>query len=243
MTWDALIFYLLGAVSILAALGVVAAANPVHSAIFLILCFFNVAGIFVMLGAQFLAAVQVIVYAGAILVLVLFVLMLVDPDDLPEFHNARPVQRIVGVLLGAVLLLEVGLAIVSRTVMGQQGNATPELIALVGGNTQALGNVLFSQYLLPFEAVSLVLLVGVVGAIVLALPERLGAGSPRRGTISLGHPRGADQALAAGPAFETPIVQTRLEREEAASLDGSRDLIMVSDPDEYTTIGKRGRVR
>ena len=76
MPWDTLIFFILSAVAILTALGMVASANPVHSAIFLILCFFNVAGIFVMLGAEFLAAVQVIVYAGAILVLVLFVLML-----------------------------------------------------------------------------------------------------------------------------------------------------------------------
>ena len=96
------------------------ASNPVHSAIFLVLCFFNVAGIFVMLGAEFLAVVQVIVYTGAILVLVLFVLMLVDPDDLPEFHAARPVQRYVGFLLGGILLLEVGVAIIERTVTGVQ---------------------------------------------------------------------------------------------------------------------------
>ena len=76
-----------------------------------------------MLGAEFLAVVQVIVYTGAILVLVLFVLMLVDPDDLPEFHAARPVQRYVGFLLGLILLLEVGAAILNRTVVGQQGDA------------------------------------------------------------------------------------------------------------------------
>ncbi len=237
MSWDVLIFFLLGGVAVLTALGMVVSANPVHSAVFLILCFVNVAGIFVMMGAEFLAAVQVIVYAGAILVLVLFVLMLVDPDDLPEFHGARPVQRPVAVLLGVVLLLEVGLAILTRTVVGGQGNATPENIAFVGGNTQAVGNVLFSQYMLVFQVISLVLLVGVIGAIVLALPERLGERAPvRRGTISLGHARGIDDLALPSPVRgETPI-PTSPARDEAAQ-SAPRELIMVRDPDRYTTVG------
>ena len=96
MPWDVIIFYMIATICVLCAGGVVVVNNPVHSAIFLVLCFFNVAGIFLMLGAEFLAVVQVIVYTGAILVLVLFVLMLVDPDDLPEFHTARPLKRYVG---------------------------------------------------------------------------------------------------------------------------------------------------
>ena len=136
MPWDVLVFYLIAAISVLSAVGLVVSNNPIHAGAFLILCFINIAAVFVMLGAEFLAAVQVIVYAGAILVLVLFVLMLVDPDDLPEFHTARPVQRIVGLLLGLILLLEVGAAILNRTVVGQQGNATPINVAAVGGNTQ-----------------------------------------------------------------------------------------------------------
>ena len=79
MSWDVIFFYLIAAASLVTALGVVAARNPVHSGIFLILCFVNIAGIFVMLGAEFLAVIQIIVYTGAILVLVLFVIMLVDP--------------------------------------------------------------------------------------------------------------------------------------------------------------------
>ena len=158
-----------------------------------------------MLGAEFLAVVQVIVYTGAILVLVLFVLMLVDPDDLPEFHRGRPIQRAVGLLLGGMLLIG-GIAIIDRTVKGLPGDATPENVAAVGGNAQAVGRVLYSQYLLPFEVVSLVLTVGVIGAIVLALPERLGVVVARRqDTISLGHPRGTDLALPGGPVEETPI--------------------------------------
>src|ERR687898_3469866 len=143
MPWDVIIFYMISAVCVLCAGGVVVVNNPVHSGIFLVICFLNVAGIFVMLGAEFLAVTQVIVYTGAILVLVLFVLMLVDPDDLPEFHTARPVQRYVGLLLGLVLLLEVGAAILNRTVAGVPGGATEENINLVGGNTQALGRTLY----------------------------------------------------------------------------------------------------
>lgn len=235
MSWELLIFTMIAAVTLLCAAGVVIANNPVHSAIFLVLCFFNVGGVFVMLGAEFLAVVQVIVYTGAILVLMLFVLMLVDPDDLPEFHTARPVQRSIGLLLGATLLLEVGIAIIDRTVVGKAGSATPEAVAAAGGNVQALGRVLFTGYLFPFEIISLVLTVGVIGAIVLALPERLGEKvSRRRGTISLSHTRGVDVALPAGPAGETPI------RESVPAPSGQgRRLIMVSDPDEYTTVGNR----
>lgn len=237
MPWDVIVFYMIGAICILCAGGVVASNDPVHAGIFLILCFFNVAAIFVMLGAEFLAAVQVIVYTGAILVLVLFVLMLVDPDDLPEFHNARPIQRYVGVLLGAILFLEVGVAILDRTVIGVSGTATPEAVAAVGGNVEALGRTIYTQYIFPFEVVSLVLTVGVIGAIVLALPERLGERVVRRqGTISLGHPRGTDLALPVGPRGETLIAES--EQLQPVGEYG-RDLILVSDPDEFTTVGRR----
>jgi NADH-quinone oxidoreductase subunit J len=257
MPWDVLIFYLIATVCVLSAGGVVVANNPVHSAIFLVLCFVNIAATFVMLGAEFLAVVQVIVYTGAILVLVLFVLMLVDPDELPGLHAARPVQRYVGLLLGAILLLEVGAAIATRNVTGEQGTATAENIAAVGGNTQALGRQLYTEYLLAFEVVSLVLLVAVVGAIVLALPERLGERPPRdrRATISLSHPRGVDAALPAGsPAGETPIpdavsasptrpagaVPTGDAREVPAGptpTGVSRELVMTRDADAYGHVG------
>jgi NADH-quinone oxidoreductase subunit J len=242
MSWDVLIFYMLATVCVLCAGGVVAVRNPLHSAIFLVLCFFNVAGIFLMLGAEFLAVVQVIVYTGAILVLLLFVLMLVDPDDLPEFHTGRPVQRFIGFLLGAILLLEIGVAIIDRTILGVQGTATPENVARVGGNVQALGRTIYSDYIFPFELASLVLTVGVIGAIVLAMPERLGARIVRRrGTISLGHARGVDYALPAGPADESYIPGSAAADEaEAATAGYSRELIMATDPDQHTTVGRRG---
>src|SRR5688500_20092092 len=87
MPWETLIFLLVGSLAILSALGMVAMKNPVHSAIFLVICFVQIAGIYVMLGAEYLAVIQIIVYTGAVMVLLLFVLMLVDIDDLPEFHT------------------------------------------------------------------------------------------------------------------------------------------------------------
>lgn len=235
MPWDVIFFYLIGGASVLTALGVVAARNPVHSGIFLVLCFLNIAGIFVMLGAEFLAVIQIIVYTGAILVLVLFVIMLVDPEDLPSFHTAQPLQRYLSLLLGAVLLLEVGAAIVTRTAIVYRGNATPENIAAVGGNVQALGRVIYSNYLLAFEVTSLVLTVGVIGAVVLALPERLGERvGTRRGTISLSHSRGTDEALPEGPRGETPIKVDRTRPEPAPAM--TRTIIMTRDPDAHTRV-------
>jgi NADH-quinone oxidoreductase subunit J len=240
MAWNALFFYLLSIISVLAAIGMVAVRNPVHSAIFLVLTLFNTAGIFVMLGAEFLAAAQVIVYAGAVLVLMLFFLMLIDPEKLPERGGGHPVQRIVGPLLGVILFLEVAAAIANRAISGNHlinpfgVPATPENIAFLGGSTQAFGNFLFSQALLPFEVVSLVLLIGVVGAIVLALPERLGE---RLGTISLGHPRGTDIALPEGPSTAAPI--TRADQQATGALEATREIILVRDPDLYTSVGGR----
>jgi NADH-quinone oxidoreductase subunit J len=238
MPWDFVAFMLIAAICVITAGGMVASNNPVHAGIFLGLCFIHVAGIFVMLGAEFLAVIQVIVYTGAILVLLLFVLMLVDPDNLPEFHTARPIQRAVASLLGLVLLLEIGVAILGRTIEGAKGAATHENIQLVGGNTQALGRTLYTEYLLPFEIASLVLTVGIIGAIVLAMPERLGERiGRRRGTISLGHARGVDLMLEPGVPGESVIAGN--ENELATGLSNRRGVILVKDADEYTTVGSR----
>jgi NADH-quinone oxidoreductase subunit J len=228
MPWATVVFLLVGALAILSALGMVAMKNPVHSAIFLVICFVQIAGVFVMLGAEYLAVIQIIVYTGAVMVLLLFVVMLVDIDDLPEFHTAEPLTRAVGTLLGVMLLIEVGIAIATRTITGTQGTATPENIAAVGGNTQALGRVLYTQYLLPFELISMVLTVGVLGAIVLALPERLGLETGRRrDTISLGHPRGTDAIVPLGSGEEPAAARTN-----AQPAGVGRTLIMATDPDD-----------
>jgi NADH-quinone oxidoreductase subunit J len=237
MPWDVIFFFLLATICLVTALGVVVAPNPVHSGVFLVLCFINVAGIFVMLGSEFLAVIQIIVYTGAVLVLLLFVLMLVDPANLPALYTARPLQRYVSFLLGAVLLLEVGAAIITRTAVGAIGPDTPEAIATYGGNVQAIGIAVFTDYALAFEITSLVLTVGVIGAVVLGLPERLGERiRESSATISLGHSRGANEALPAGPRGETPIVVDERRRQVRPS--GPREIVMTKSPDEYTTVGE-----
>lgn len=230
MPWETLIFLLIGALAIASALGMVAVTNPVHSAIFLVICFVQIAGVFVMLGAEYLAVIQIIVYTGAVMVLLLFVIMLVDPNDLPEFHTAEPMTRAIGTLLGIMLLIEVAIAIGTRSISGAQGTATPEAVAAVGGNTQALGRVLYTQYLLPFELISMVLTVGVLGAIVLALPDRLGIDiGRRRDTISLAHPRGTDAEI---PIESGEEAATAAARQNAQPAGVGRTLIMATDPDE-----------
>ncbi|HEU5425108.1 MAG TPA: NADH-quinone oxidoreductase subunit J [Nitrolancea sp.] len=231
MSVQVVVFDILGLIAVISALGVVLAKRPVHSAIALALSFINVAGIYVMLRAEFLAAIQIIVYAGAILVLVLFVLMLVQEERLPEFYGGRPVQRAVGFILGLILLGEVAAAILARNISGQMGPWTTQAVQSVGGNVQALGQVLYAQNVLPIQAVALVLLVATIGALVLARPDvvevRTGA---TRGifSISLGHPRGSDDVEPETvPALEPG---TTLFKSEA----GDRELVMARDGEEFT---------
>lgn len=196
MSAEVLVFDILAVIAVIAGIGVVLARNPVHSAVALVVTFVNLAGIFVMLRAEFLAVVQIIVYTGAILVLVLFVIMLVDQDDLPDFHGGQPLQRVFGLLLGLMLLGEFAAAILTRTVVGRPGPWTEEFVQLNGGNVQVLGQFLYSGYVLPIQAIAVVLLVGTIAALVLARPEDMTSRPrPRQtGTISLGHPRGMDGA-------------------------------------------------
>lgn len=244
MEWSALAFYLIATICVLSAAGVVVSPNPVHSAIFLIVCFLNIAASFVMLGADFLAIVQVIVYTGAILVLLLFVLMLVDQEALPEFHTGQPIQRVSGLILGVILLLEVGAAIVARGFQGAPGDATPANVEAVGGNTEALGRVLYDDNLLAFLVVSLVLTVAVIGAIVLALPERrVGVNQTRStGTLSLGHPVGTDGVPLALPPVRDQSPIAAAPAGELKSVAGDRQLILVRDPDAYTEVGRPAEV-
>ena len=217
MSGAEIVFYLLSAVAVLMAGGVVFARNPIHSALFLVICFLNVAGIYVMLGAEFLAAVQVIVYSGAILVVFLFVIMLVRPEDLGELSSGSPIQTVLAWILGLALFGEIATVIGTGLLTGQRGVITPDEIAAVGGNTQAIGRILYSQYLLPFEVASLILLVATVAAIVLGVPERVMnmAATRTRGTISLGHPTGTDSLpeIAAPDLDRAGTVDVERERE------------------------------
>jgi len=153
-------------VIILCALMVVASKNPVHSALFMLPLFFHVAGVFVMLNAEFLAAVQVLVYAGAILVLFLFVIMLLNvrqEEKRSRFQAKWAVTLPVGLTLGGFLMT----ILVRSSFTGKQGVDTIEAVKQLG-NSQAIGMALYTEYLFPFEIASIILLVAMVGAIVLA---------------------------------------------------------------------------
>lgn len=230
MSAEVLVFDILGAVAVLAAAGVVLARKPVHSALSLVVSFVNVAAIYVILRAEFLAAAQIIVYTGAILVLLLFVIMLVHPEDLPEFHGGRPIQRVLALILGLVLLGEVLAAILTRTVVGQPGPWSEQAVQAVGGNTQALGQVLYSGYVLPIQATALLLLVATIGALVLARPETPRVRRVARDTltISLGHPRGADGADGVELPALPPVAGDRIKPET-----GERELVMAKFGDDF----------
>jgi NADH-quinone oxidoreductase subunit J len=160
------LFFVLSAVAVVAALGVIFNRNAVHSALSLLVNFAVLAVFYLMLNAQFIAVAQVAVYAGAIVVLFLFVVMLLGAGGevrLENWFNWRTVF-VVGAAL--VLLTLVGTAVFEGAIGGATGTATPERIAEVG-QTQALGIALFTDYLLPFELASVLLLVGMVGAVVL----------------------------------------------------------------------------
>ncbi len=143
---------------------VVALRNPVYSALALLVMFFHVAGLFVTLHAEFLAIIQILVYAGAILVLYLFVVMLLNLKREDRFHS----QSLIGVLLGCVLFAEALLLMVKGdTSLGQLNVPSSPAAQLTGGNTESIGELLFSTYLFPFEVASLILLVAMVGAVIL----------------------------------------------------------------------------
>lgn len=235
MPWDLVFFTVFAASCLICAIWVVISENPVHSAIGLVGTFINVAAIFVMLGAYFLSVLQIIVYTGAVLVLVLFTIMLVDPDKLPSFYVAQPLQRYMSFIIGLVLLLEIGAAIITRTAMAQIGPHTREWIADQGGNVQAIGMVMFSEYALAFEIASLVLSVGVIGAVVIGLPERAANREPFTATTSLGHSRGQNSMLPARPKFETPI---DIPDQRYAQPVGERKVVMTASPDDYKYPGE-----
>jgi NADH-quinone oxidoreductase subunit J len=213
-------FAIFGGLAVLTSLLVVAQRNPTHSALFLVLSFLNVACIYVLLGAEFVAVTQIIVYTGAILVLFLFAIMLVRMEDLPEMYGGHPIQRIVGPILGVALFLEVLAVILTTVPLGPAGTFTPDATAAVGGNIQALGRSLYSDFLVPFEISSLVLLVGAIGAIVLARPADTGARERELGrlfTISLGHPSETTEPTVYDVHGETELILRAEEETDRAS--------------------------
>ena len=159
------LFYALGAVAFVAALGVIIMRNPVKCALSLALSFLALAGIYLLSGAEFIAAIQVIVYAGAVMVLFLFVIMLLNLGEDLKAAVRSPFLVGGGLVLGAIFLLE-GLLLLGKGVPAGSVRAPAH-----EGSTELMGRLLFSDYLLAFEAASVLLLVGIVGAVALLRRE------------------------------------------------------------------------
>jgi NADH-quinone oxidoreductase subunit J len=169
---EAIAFYVLAFVAIASALAVVSVRNPVHSVLFLILTFFNAAGLFVLLGAEFLAMLLVVVYVGAVAVLFLFVVMMLDVDfvELKQgFLSYAPLGGVVAALILAEMLLVTG-AVRESAAFADRPAALPEGVT----NAERIGRVLYTEYLLHFQLAGMVLFVAMIGAIVLTLRKREG---------------------------------------------------------------------
>ncbi len=169
---ETIAFYLFSTILLLSAVLVISARNPVHSVLFLILAFFNAAGLFILLGAEFIALILVIVYVGAVAVLFLFVVMMLD-ISFADLRKGAMQYVPLGVLLGGVLLAELitiyGAWRFSPDSANSLASPTPEI-----PNTQALGMLLYTDYVFIFQVSGLVLLVAMVGAIVLTHRVRSG---------------------------------------------------------------------
>ena len=166
-----LFFYLFATLCVGAGLMVIAAKNPVHAVLYLILAFFNAAGLFVLLGAEFLAMILVVVYVGAVMVLFLFVVMMLDVDFAAlraGFFKYLPIGATIGLLLLVELILILGAWVTAPEIAAQA--PTPPAADI--SNTEALGLILYTRYVYLFEAAGLILLVAMVGAIVLTLHHK-----------------------------------------------------------------------
>lgn len=173
------LFYAFSALIVLCAIMVISSRNPVTSAIFLVLDLFLLAGVYAMMNAHFIATIQILVYAGAIVVLFMFVIMLLNLSP-----DAREKLRVPASEFGVLLMTLVGFMVVAVLLAQEQpgvasGELTTENIAAAGGNTYAVGMVLFTKYLWPFELASILILLAIVASIVIAkkdkVPTRVGA--------------------------------------------------------------------
>src|SRR5664279_4308172 len=166
MSFQTFIFYAFAAIVIFAALRVVTTRNPVHAALWLVLCFFTAAVVWLLLKAEFLAIALVLVYVGAVMVLFLFVVMMLDVN----FDNLRTHFRSyipVGATVGLLVLLEMALVVIGSSVAGDVAPPTPQ-----GSNTRALGRLIYVDYVYPFEVAAVILLVAIIAAIALTHRKR-----------------------------------------------------------------------
>jgi NADH-quinone oxidoreductase subunit J len=167
----ALFFYLFAGICVASAVMVVASRNPVHSVLFLILAFVNAAGLFVMMGAEFLAMILIVVYVGAVAVLFLFVVMMLDVD-FSELKQGALQYLPIGMLIGGIFLAELLLVVGAWAIGPGIPQAITSPIPTTVPNTEAIGLVLYTRYVYFFQAAGMILLVAMIGAILLTLHHR-----------------------------------------------------------------------
>jgi NADH-quinone oxidoreductase subunit J len=190
-------FYIFAAITVASAFMVISSRNPVHSVLFLILAFFNAAGLFVLIGAEFLAMILVVVYVGAVAVLFLFVVMMLDVD-FTELRHGFLQYLPIGAVIGAILLVELMMVLggwaIQPGVLAKPVQPIPALADM--SNTRAIGMVLYTKYVFFFQAAGMILLVAMVGAIVLTLRHKVGV---KRQDIA--------RQVARGPATAIEVVK------------------------------------
>ncbi len=190
---EAIFFYLFAFVAVGSAFMVISSRNPVHSVLFLILTFFNAAGLFLLAGAEFLAMILLIVYVGAVMVLFLFVIMMLDVD-FAEFKSGAlqyaPIGALVGLILAAELVVVTGGYVLAPQLGSGAAKPIPDLATR--SNTAALGDILYTDYIHFFQMAGLVLLVAMIGAIVLTLRHKQGV---KRQNIARQNARTLEEAI------------------------------------------------
>ena len=173
MTLALFFFYVFSTIAVASALMVIASRNPVHSVLYLILCFVNAAGLFMLAGAEFLALILIVVYVGAVAVLFLFVTMMLDVD-FASMRQGMLQYAPIGVVVGLILLVELLLVAGSFVLAPQVASVSVVPIDHAIDNTRALGQVLYTRYVFLFQGAGAVLLVAMIGAIVLTLQHKAG---------------------------------------------------------------------
>ncbi|RLB08314.1 MAG: NADH-quinone oxidoreductase subunit J [Deltaproteobacteria bacterium] len=167
-----IVFILTALTAIFAAVMVITRRNPIHSALFLVLNFLCIAVLYLLLNSQFIAIIQVMIYAGAIMMLVIFVIMLLSVEEERRTYKVRlSPAKVIGLVVALILFAELVYGIALRVLPGVKGEFTPEKIAQMG-DIKAVASLLFTRFLFPFEVASILLLVGIIGAVILSKKER-----------------------------------------------------------------------
>lgn len=192
MILPALFFYLFAAVCVASAVMVIVSRNPVHSVLFLILTFVNAAGLFILMGAEFLGMMLIVVYVGAVAVLFLFVIMMLDVDFV-ELREGFIQYLPVGIVIGGIFLFELLLVVGAWVINPQVTKTITAAIPTNVSNTEAIGLVLYTKYIHYFQLAGMVLLVAMIGAIVLTLRHKVNV---KRQNINVQNARTPEMAMA-----------------------------------------------